>query len=200
MNRSFLILDLDKIEEDDYTKNLEISATTSNEQQISALKSNDPLIFSSTSKESCPVTSNTEQTDFILTISSPKLDRNVKRFGAVNKQSHQEDANTSNRKPEVIYLDTPQIQSTETTIKLKTPGTQDDTDQGRNIQTDSPVQPKHTEKTNNSNAHIQNNIITPHQPNEQIQAQIEATIEKTQDSTSNQTSPIHTRISSIVAV
>ena len=129
----------------------------------------------STSNKSPPVTTNREQNDFILTISLPKnricLPKIVKRIGALNNQSQQEDANTSHRKTEVIYLDSPQVKSTDTTIDLTTPGTQENTDQGGNdTQTDSPAQPKHTEKTNNNDAHTRtisshpNNRTNKHKP------------------------------------
>ena len=125
--------------------------------------------------------------------------RNNKR--AVNNQKQQEEANTTKITLEIIYLDYPQTNSTNTTIDVVTPGTQGNIDQPCNVdQTNSLSQPTNIESPNSNNSYTHNDFIPIDQPSDPTQATNQAATETTQDTTSNQATPPHTTESSIVTV
>ena len=119
----------------------------------------------------------------------------------MNDQPQQVEANTTKITPEIIYLDSPQINSTSTITDLLTPGTQSNIDQRCNVgQINSLLQPIHNESTNSNTSYTHNDFITTDQPSDPTHVPIQSPIEITQDTTSNQATPPHTTELSIVTV
>ena len=80
---------------------------------------------------------------------------------AVNNQPQQEEAISTKITLEIIYLDYPQTNSTNTTIDLVTPGTQGNIDQPCNVgQTNSLLQPRHNKQPSDTNAY--HRIVNSH--------------------------------------
>ena len=106
VNRSFLNLDIESIEQTDQTVTYLIESETSSPQKI--LTSSDPKEFMITSPESPPIHQNQEATsrqeqesvNFISSKSTRKIDRAVARIQALNEET------PNFTKPQVNFLDT----------------------------------------------------------------------------------------------